>query len=391
MGGSSVSDPHAYFSRPGSSQSYYGGRGGFSDKGMEEFRSKLEAAQMEDDSPPQGRRPAPQTGGLVLRSASGQVIRDEQQDPFTMERPGSAMSEMSEMVIPGMTHDTSRPGSRMGTMETAMLGDEVSHSLLDLSAAAEKSNLFAPSPSHGQKPDFGSSGNRRTPDFGGHPAGSKPSSLQPDYGLDIGPGTQDDLDEEIVLGEEAATPAAERAATKKQQHLAAEKAAEEKKMEARKQQEEKERHEKEKAAQKIKLEKEAKEEEKRKAEEKKAAELELKKQQEKLKKEEEEVARKEAEMKKKEEEKQKQLEAKAKKEAEEKKKEEEKLAKEAEKKAKLEEKKRKMEEAKEKKRLEEEEAKEKKRLLEEEAKEKKRIQEEEVREAKRLEEEKKLE
>merc|ERR1711962_594037 len=225
MGGSSVSDPHAYFSRPGSSQSYYGGRGGFSDKGMEEFRSKLEAAQMEDDSPPQGRRPAPQTGGLVLRSASGQVIRDEQQDPFTMERPGSAMSEMSEMVIP--YHDTSRPGSRMGTMETAMLGDEVSHSLLDLTAAAEKSNLFAPSPSHGQKPDFGSSGNRRTPDFGAHPAGSKPPSLQPDYGLDIGLGTQDDLDEEIVLGEEAATPAAERAATKKQQHLAAEKAAEE--------------------------------------------------------------------------------------------------------------------------------------------------------------------
>jgi hypothetical protein len=37
-GGGSVADPHAYFSRPGSSQSLHGGRGGATDKKEQEFR-----------------------------------------------------------------------------------------------------------------------------------------------------------------------------------------------------------------------------------------------------------------------------------------------------------------------------------------------------------------
>ena len=48
------SDPHAYFSRPGSSQSMYGGRGG--KKELDAFRAAMEAKQAEDDSPSKRRK-----------------------------------------------------------------------------------------------------------------------------------------------------------------------------------------------------------------------------------------------------------------------------------------------------------------------------------------------
>ena len=69
-GSSTVGDPHAYFSRPGSSQSMYGGRGPTTDrerKQDEEFRAKLAAMQADDDSPPSGRRLGVPSQGIVCR------------------------------------------------------------------------------------------------------------------------------------------------------------------------------------------------------------------------------------------------------------------------------------------------------------------------------------
>ena len=70
-GSSTVGDPHAYFSRPGSSQSMYGGRGGPTTdrerKQDEEFRAKLAAMQADDDSPPSGRRLGVPSQGIVCR------------------------------------------------------------------------------------------------------------------------------------------------------------------------------------------------------------------------------------------------------------------------------------------------------------------------------------
>ena len=70
-GGSNVGDPHAYFSRPGSSQSLHGGRGGPTTdrerKQDEEFRAKLAAMQADDDSPPTGRKLGVPSQGIVCR------------------------------------------------------------------------------------------------------------------------------------------------------------------------------------------------------------------------------------------------------------------------------------------------------------------------------------
>ena len=70
-GGSTVGDPHAYFSRPGSSQSLHGGRGGPTTdrerKQDEEFRAKLAAMQADDDSPPTGRKLGVPSQGIVCR------------------------------------------------------------------------------------------------------------------------------------------------------------------------------------------------------------------------------------------------------------------------------------------------------------------------------------
>merc|ERR1712038_182456 len=300
-GSSTVGDPHAYFSRPGSSQSMYGGRGPTTDrerKQDEEFRAKLAAMQADDDSPPSGRRLGVPSQGIVCRSASGKVIKDDPVDFATMEpRPGSAMSECS-IQLPG---------------------DELSRSLLDLTTSG---NLRA-SPAHN--------------------ASYSPADFPQ------GKNMLDDLDVEINLGEEAATKREEEAeASRKAAEAAAEKIrADAKRMHEAKEKERKEAEaakKKEEAAakaEKLRLEKEAEakeREEKKKADEKKMADLAEKRRLAAEKKAEEEAKKKEEEAKKKEEEKQKKLEAKAKKEAEKKRLEEEK----------------KMEEAKEKKRLEEE-------------------------------------
>merc|ERR1712147_306705 len=332
-GSSTVGDPHAYFSRPGSSQSMYGGRGPTTDrerKQDEEFRAKLAAMQADDDSPPSGRRLGVPNQGIVCRSASGKVIKDDPVDFATMEpRPGSAMSECSIQLPGDVSQCHSRPGSRMDQM----LGDELSRSLLDLTTSG---NLRA-SPAH--------------------------NASYSAAGFPQGKNMLDDLDVEINLGEEAATQRDEEAEASRK---AAEAAAEKIRADAKRMHEEKEKEKKEAEAakkkeeaaakaEKLRLEKEAEaqeREERKKADEKKMADLAEKRRLAAEKKAEEEAKKKEEEAKKKEEEKQKKLEAKAKKE--EKKKEEERLAKEAEKKAKLEEKQRKMEEAKEKKRLEEE-------------------------------------
>merc|ERR1712098_45231 len=115
-------DPHAYFSRPNSSQSIYGGRGGTGKPlDLDTFRAAMEAKQMEDDSPPQ-RRPnqlsKSTSGNIVLRSASGVVLcRSDGTEAgtsgavFDNERPGSAMSDTS---IPDLASHHSRPSSRLG-------------------------------------------------------------------------------------------------------------------------------------------------------------------------------------------------------------------------------------------------------------------------------------
>merc|ERR1712226_427955 len=320
-GGSNVGDPHAYFSRPGSSQSLHGGRGGPTTdrerKQDEEFRAKIAAMQADDDSPPTGRKLGVPSQGIVCRSASGKVIKDDPVDfsAMSMEptRPGSAMSECS-IQLPG---DGSRPGSRMDQM----LGDELSRSLLDLTTSG---NLQA-SPAH---------------------------NASYSSGFPQGKNMLDDLDVEINLGEDAAT---KREEEEEASRKAAEAMAEKVRADAKKQFEEKEKERKEAEAakkkeeaaakaEKLKQEKEAEakeREERKKADEKKMADMAEKRRIAAEQKAEEEAKKKEEETRKKEEEKQKKLEAKAKKEAEEKKKEEEKLAKEAEKKAKLEEQKRK--------------------------------------------------
>merc|ERR1712013_928433 len=338
-GSSTVGDPHAYFSRPGSSQSMYGGRGPTTDrerKQDEEFRAKLAAMQADDDSPPSGRRLGVPSQGIVCRSASGKVIKDDPVDFATMEpRPGSAMSECSIQLPGDVSQCHSRPGSRMDQM----LGDELSRSLLDLTTSG---NLRA-SPAH--------------------------NASYSAAGFPQGKNMLDDLDVEINLGEEAATKREEEAEASRK---AAEAAAEKIRADAKRMHEEKEKERKEAEAakkkeeaaakaEKLRLEKEAEakeREERKKADEKKMADL-----------------------------------AEKRRLAEEKKKEEERLAKEAEKKAKLEEKQRKMEEAKEKKRLEEERKMEdENRAMEEALKiEMQKAKEEEAKEKKRLEEEKKME
>merc|ERR1712088_183703 len=325
-GGSNVGDPHAYFSRPGSSQSLHGGRGGVTTdrerKQDEEFRAKLAAMQADDDSPPSGRRLGVPSQGIVCRSASGKVIKGDPVDFATLEpRPGSAMSECSIQLPGDVSQCHSRPGSRMDQM----LGDDQSRSLLDLTTSG---NLRA-SPAH--------------------------NASYSAAGFPQGKNMLDDLDVEINLGEDAATKREEEAEASRK---AAEAAAEKIRADAKRMHEEKEKEKKEAEAakkkeeaaakaEKLRLEKEAEakeREERKKADEKKMADMAEKRRLAAEKKAEEEAKKKEEEAKKKEEEKQKKLEAKAKKEAEEKKKEEEK--------------KRKMEEAKENKRLEEEKKKE---------------------------------
>ena len=66
-GGSILPDPHAYFSRPGSSQSVYGGKQGGE---MDAFRTAMEAKQAKDQSPDNEIT----TDRLEVRSTDGQII-----------------------------------------------------------------------------------------------------------------------------------------------------------------------------------------------------------------------------------------------------------------------------------------------------------------------------
>ena len=102
---SATPDPHAYFSRPGSSVSVYGGRGGEAET-QDTFRAAMEARQQQQE----------EEGGLVLRSHTGQLLATAEAEVFG-ERPVSAMSEVS---LEGGAA-ASRPGSR-----AEMAGDEVS-------------------------------------------------------------------------------------------------------------------------------------------------------------------------------------------------------------------------------------------------------------------------
>ena len=127
-GGSIAPDPHAYFSRPDSSQSMYGGRGGGD---VDAFRTAMEAKQAKDDSPITERKHNDQhpttlsksmSGNIVMRSSTGQIIsKSDESDlllpggDFVSDRPGSAMSDMSIDI------DISRPPSKL-----EFLGDEIS-------------------------------------------------------------------------------------------------------------------------------------------------------------------------------------------------------------------------------------------------------------------------
>jgi len=145
-GGTLPPDPHAYFSRPGSSQSMYGGRGG-GEKDADSFRATMEAKQAQDDSPPKNRKQPSNfptmlskstSGNIVIRSSTGQIIgKSDGTDAgasgpvFVSERPSSAMSDMS-INIHEFGH-ISRPESR-----TDILGDDVSGVF----------DPFAPAPDH---------------------------------------------------------------------------------------------------------------------------------------------------------------------------------------------------------------------------------------------------
>ena len=129
-GGSVPPDPHAYFSRPGSSQSMYGGRQGGD---VDAFRAAMEAKQAEDVSPDTERKVTNLNNSSIdtiqVHSASGQIIgMSDERDlvlpggVFVSERPGSAMSDMSIDIEMG-----SRPGSKL-----EYIGDDVSGKVVPL-------------------------------------------------------------------------------------------------------------------------------------------------------------------------------------------------------------------------------------------------------------------
>ena len=102
VSGRQTPDPCAYFSRPSSSLSVYGGRGGRGEDEVDPFRAAMEAKQAEDVSPEP----------MVMRSATGALlVQPDSECPHDLafsERPCSAMSDMSLEGGP-----VSRPGSRM--------------------------------------------------------------------------------------------------------------------------------------------------------------------------------------------------------------------------------------------------------------------------------------
>merc|ERR1712025_930189 len=333
-----INDPHAYFSRPGSSQSIYGGRGGGEDKSLAAFRADMEAKQADDDSPP-SRRPVnlskSQSGNIVLRSATGQLLgKSDASDNlnlnpsmFSNERPASAMSDMS-INIGGVDGGTtiSRPPSRL-EME---IGDEISGRFITTATTT--------------------------------PYTTTTTSYVQNFDDD-----ELNLDDDFELKQKEEEEARKRAADEELNKikLEAKQMFEEKEKLRRAKEEAEEKAEQERLAEKKRLEKEQEikeREEKKAAEEKKFQEKEEKRRLDKEKRDREEEKKKQAE-----------IDRKAKEEEDKKKKkEDEKQKKEEEKKRKLEEKKEKMkkaEEAKKKKKEKMKKAEEAKALKAEKSKE----------------------
>merc|ERR1712142_1043351 len=139
-GGSKPPDPHTYLSRPGSSQSLYGGGGpgiGGSHVDLDTFRAVMEAKQAEDESLPQSTKQSSNHPPLLSQSMSNINMKmggsynsksgtSDLLNPGSMfcdERPSSAMSEMSINI-----HD----GDYMSRAESRMehFGDDISEGIL---------------------------------------------------------------------------------------------------------------------------------------------------------------------------------------------------------------------------------------------------------------------
>ena len=140
-GGSKPADPHTYFSRSNSSQSlHHGGLGGSqtfqggigaTNLDFDSFRAAMEAKQAdEDDVEPPATTSQPTTHTQSMTNISSWRGSSSRADPdhlcpvgmFSMERPSSAMSEVS--IHMGDLDLPSRADSRM---ETFPLGDAISH------------------------------------------------------------------------------------------------------------------------------------------------------------------------------------------------------------------------------------------------------------------------
>lgn len=131
-GGSKPADPHTFFSRSSSSQSLHqGGTGAGTQLDFDSFRAAMEAKQAEDDSLPQ--KTVPQNAishsmrNLSWKGTSSVSAKQESNELcpegiFSMERPSSAMSEMS-IDLP------SRAESRM---DHGPLGDAISQGNLNI-------------------------------------------------------------------------------------------------------------------------------------------------------------------------------------------------------------------------------------------------------------------
>ena len=142
-GGSKPSDPHTFFSRSSSSQSLHQGGGGFGTQlDFDSFRAAMEAKQAEDDSLPQVSASNTQPTyshsmrNLSWKGGPSSTLKQDSQEhlcpdsTYNLERPGSAMSQMSEMSIYVGDHDLpSRADSRM---EAVPLGDAISHGNLHM-------------------------------------------------------------------------------------------------------------------------------------------------------------------------------------------------------------------------------------------------------------------
>merc|ERR1712106_770404 len=138
-GGSKSSDPHTYLSRPGSSQSLYGGTGGIggSHMDLDTFRAAMEAKQAEDESLPKDNRQSISHNPTIsqsmcdinLKVESSSFPKSDGSDflapgsMFCAERPSSAMSDMSINM-----HD----GEYMSRAESRMehFGDDVSQDII---------------------------------------------------------------------------------------------------------------------------------------------------------------------------------------------------------------------------------------------------------------------